>query len=232
MSSSRAVSFWVRKMCSMPSKLSALVFSDQAGDGPGQRKLRISPLIIFNDPEHALPRLLAVDGDGSEKGLNPDAAAAQAREGLSKAWGSILARRWMYLIRGVGSAPGVDHPGLKHRGRGWPGPGHINQLNAAGLMAVAREFPGAGLVVKSPEGARHIPAEPIDALAASMEPFKAAVDAGAPGILVGHMAVPGIDKERPDRPAALSRKLLQLLVRQDWQYQGLLIASDITAIRN
>ena len=48
---------------------------------------------------------------------------------------------------------------------------------------------------------------------------KAAMDAGIPGILVGHMAVPGIDKERPNRPAALSPRLLQLLVRQDWQYQ-------------
>ncbi|MBL7645552.1 MAG: LysM peptidoglycan-binding domain-containing protein [Candidatus Hydrogenedentes bacterium] len=209
-------------------QLSALVLQIKQATGLGT-KITDPPLIIFNDPEHALPRLLAVDGDGSEKGLSPDAAAAQAREGLKQGVGVYLGPAMDVFNPGVSEARlELTTLGSSNEAVVGPGLAYINQLNAAGLMAVAREFPGAGLAVNSPEGVWHIPAEPIDALAASMEPFKAAVDAGAPGMLVGHMAVPGIDKERPNRPAALSPKLLQLLVRQDWQYQGLLIASDIT----
>jgi len=209
-------------------QLSALVLQIKQATGLGT-KITDPPLIIFNDPEHALPRLLAVEGDGSEKGLNPDAAAAQAREGLKQGVGVYFGPAMDVFNPGVSEARlELTTLGSSNEAVVGPGLAYINQLNAAGLMAVAREFPGAGLAVNSPEGVWHIPAEPIDALAASMEPFKAAVDAGAPGMLVGHMAVPGIDKERPNRPAALSPKLLQLLVRQDWQYQGLLIASDIT----
>ena len=209
-------------------QLSALVLQIKQATGLGT-KITDPPLIIFNDPEHALPRLLAVDGDGSEKGLNPDAAAAQAREGLKQGVGVYIGPAMDIFNPGVSEARlELTTLGASNEAVVGPGLAYINQLHAAGLMAVAREFPGAGLVVKSPEGAWHIPAEPIDALAAAMEPFKAAMDAGIPGVLVGHMAVPGIDKERPNRPAALSLKLLKLLVRQDWQYQGLLIAGDIT----
>ena len=209
-------------------QLSSLVLQIKQATGLGT-KITDPPLIIFNDPEHALPRLLAVDGDGSEKGLNPDAAAAQAREGLKQGVGVYIGPAMDVFVPGVSEARlELASLGTSNGSVIEPGLAYINHLNAAGLMAVAREFPGAGLAVKSPEGAWYIPAEPMDALASAMEPFKAAMDAGIPGILVGHMAVPGIDKERPNRPAALSPRLLQLLVRQDWQYQGLLIASDIT----
>ncbi len=209
-------------------QLSALVLQIKQATGLGT-KITDPPLIIFNDPEHALPRLLAVDGDGSEKGLNPEAAVAQAREGLKQGVGVYLGPSLDMFSPGVSEAR-LEFATLGTSGESVVGPGltYINQLNSAGLLAVGREFPGAGLAVKSAEGTWHIPADQMDALAAAMEPFKAAMDAGIPGILVGHMAVPGIDKERPNRPAALSPRLLQLLVRQDWQYEGLLIASDIT----
>ncbi len=209
-------------------QLSALVLQIKQATGLGT-KITDPPLILFNDPDHALPRLLGVDGDGSEKGLNPDAAVAQAREGLKQGVGVYLGPALDIYLPGVSEAR-LELATLGTSGEAVVGPGlaYIDQLKSAGLLAVGREFPGAGLAVKSPEGTWYIPADQMDALAAAMEPFKAAMDAGIPGILVGHMAVPGIDKERPNRPAALSPRLLQLLVRQDWQYTGLLIASDIT----
>jgi LysM repeat protein len=209
-------------------QLSALVLQIKQATGLGT-KITDPPLIIFNDPEHALPRLLAVDGDGSEKGLNPEAAVAQAREGLKQGVGVYLGPSLDMFSPGVSEAR-LELATLGTSSEGVVGPGlaYVSQLKSAGLMAVGREFPGAGLAVKSAEGTWHIPADQMDALASAMEPFKAAMDAGISGVLVGHMAVPGIDKERPNRPAALSPRLLQLLVRQDWQYQGLLIASDIT----
>src|SRR5690606_3343414 len=88
--------------------------------------------------------------------------------------------------------------------------------------------PGAGLAVKADNGTWHIPEDQMDALAAAMQPFKTAIDGGLPGMLVGHMAVPGIDAERPNRPAALTPKLVQLLVRKNWNYNGVVIAGDIT----
>lgn len=207
-----------------PLQLADLVLQIKQAVGLGT-KITDPPFILFDDPDRALPRILSAEGDGK----SPDAAATQAREALKQGVGAFLGPDLDVFIAGV-SEPRLEAASLGAGPDAVSGPGldYANQLVKAGLMALARDFPGAGLAVKTEEGIWHIPADQMDALANAMQPFKSAMDAGIPGIVVGQMAIPGIDADRPKRPAALSPKLLQLLVREDWKYNGLLIAGDIT----
>lgn len=203
-------------------QLGALVLQIKQAVGLGT-KITDPPLIVYADDYHAFPRILPVEGDGSDTNQTPDTATAQAQEALKQGVGVFLGPALDIFIPGVS-----DELVMASSSDTDSGLAYANQLSGAGLIAVARSFPGAGPAVKADDGTWHIPADQMDALATAMQPFKTAIDAGIPGILVGLMAVPGIDTERPNRPAALSPRLLQLLVRQDWKYEGVLIAGDIT----
>lgn len=208
-------------------QLSALILQIKKAVGLGTT-LADPPLILFEDYGNPYPRLpIATGGDAAAPDL--DAALADAdellRQGVAAVLGPALdiytpGRSEVILERAsLGtSAVTVQEPGVAYARR----------IMDAGMLPVPRHFPGQGLAVFTDAGGWHVPADQMDALAVAMEPFKFAADAGVPGMLVGLMAVPGIDTERPRLPAALSRKLLQVLVREDWGYEGVLIASDLT----
>ena len=62
-----------------------------------------------------------------------------------------------------------------------------------------------------------------------MAPFQAAIEAGAPMIMVGHMTFPNIDQEHP---ASMSSTLVTKVLREELGYQGIIItdALDMGAI--
>ena len=56
-------------------------------------------------------------------------------------------------------------------------------------------------------------------------PFEWAIDVGADAIMTAHVMVPDLD---PDWPATLSHKILQGILRQEWQFEGLIVTDAMT----
>ncbi|MCC6486049.1 MAG: LysM peptidoglycan-binding domain-containing protein [Candidatus Hydrogenedentes bacterium] len=96
------------------------------------------------------------------------------------------------------------------------------------VIPVAKHFPGRG--AEGGDGVSALATLPDSpAQTEIVFPFMEAAGHEVPGLLVGHVAAPGLDKEFPQRPASLSPELIQKLVRDKWQYKGVIIADDLTA---
>ena len=106
------------------------------------------------------------------------------------------------------------------------GTAFIEGLRSGGVIAVGKHFPGHGdtntdshfsLPVVTYERAH------LDRI--ELVPFKAAVDAGIPGIMTGHLMYPALDAE--GLPATLSRAVLNDLLREEMGYQGLIVTDSL-----
>jgi len=97
-------------------------------------------------------------------------------------------------------------------------------LQAAGVGAVAKHFPGHGDTAT--DSHRELPTITVDAaMLASRElvPFRAAVAAGSLGVMTSHILVPVIDAKWP---ATLSASVLQLL-RDDLGFTGAIVSDAL-----
>lgn len=106
----------------------------------------------------------------------------------------------------------------------------VKGLTNGGMLCAPKHFPGHG----STGGDTH------DGFAASyrtieelrdcdLKPFQAAIDAGAPMIMVGHMTMTEIDDQNP---ACMSETIVTGLLRNEMGYDGIIItdALDMSAI--
>lgn len=109
----------------------------------------------------------------------------------------------------------------------------IQGLQAAGVAAAAKHFPGHG--DSSTDSHYHMDVLHHDEArlrAVELVPFEAAVHAGAKLILTAHIALPDFD-EGYQRPATLSPRILRRLLRDEMKFQGVVIsdALDMHAIQ-
>src|SRR3954471_23564163 len=87
----------------------------------------------------------------------------------------------------------------------------VRGLQAAGVAACAKHFPGHGNTnVDSHHAAPMIEASRAELSAVELAPFRAAIAGGVQAIMSAHLFVPAID---PDLPATLSRRVLTDLGR-------------------
>lgn len=101
----------------------------------------------------------------------------------------------------------------------------IQGLQKAGIMAVAKHFPGIGRTVKD----SHFFLPELDAELSEMKqtdlvPFEAAKQAQVSGIMLSHILYPKLD---PDWQASLSKTIAYDLLRQTMGYQGLVMTDDL-----
>ena len=185
-----------------------------------------------------------------EEWLEPRRLAEQGTLAIRKA-----ARELAHSLRRMGFsgclAPPLDLPGTEDvvpavLTQTWAdtavlvaerGGAFIQGLRDGGILPMARFFPGLlGATVTTtaplPELAEHNLAK----LAEYFFPFQKAAQQGAEAIWVAHVRVPALHTAPPDAanptpdvPASLSPKILTLLIRRQWQYEGVLIADDVTA---
>jgi beta-glucosidase-like glycosyl hydrolase len=98
----------------------------------------------------------------------------------------------------------------------------IDAAQAEGVLCIAGRFPGAGAVAQTESGAPTV-RDSDDALyARDLVPFRAAIDAGVAGLLVAHVAYAALDASGV--PAALSRIILERLLRTQLEFDGLAVA--------
>jgi beta-N-acetylhexosaminidase len=106
----------------------------------------------------------------------------------------------------------------------------IDGLTANGVLPVVKHYPGAGAAQPGDNGVSVIASENVHEMAREMFPFAEAAARKSAGILAGHIAMPGLDKEAPGRPASLSPVLIQTVLRDQWGCANAVIADDAAAL--
>ena len=103
--------------------------------------------------------------------------------------------------------------------------GWTRGLQSAGVAACAKHFPGHGDTAQD----SHLALPIIDRSLAELEerelvPFVAAIDAGTKTIMSSHIMLPQLD---PERPATLSRRILQGLLRDQLGFTGVIVSDAL-----
>jgi beta-N-acetylhexosaminidase len=101
----------------------------------------------------------------------------------------------------------------------------VRGLQDAGVAACGKHFPGHGdtsvdshldlpLVEHPPDRIRRV----------ECVPFRQAIDAGVAFIMTAHVLVPALDEERP---ATLSPKIVQAILRDELAFAGVILSDDL-----
>lgn len=102
----------------------------------------------------------------------------------------------------------------------------VKGFNEAGVLCSAKHFPGIGSAFGDSHEQGITLDKDIEALReADLVPFKAAVDAKVPMIMVGHIACPQITGDT--LPATFSRAVMTGLIREELGYTGVVITDAL-----
>lgn len=105
---------------------------------------------------------------------------------------------------------------------------YLAGLEAGGMAACVVHYPGAGGAVLDDAGLLVVRETDIEKLEAMIRPFDEAVQRDVPAVLVGHVAVPAIEKAEAPIPASCSPKLVRMLLREKRRFAGTIIADDVS----
>jgi beta-glucosidase-like glycosyl hydrolase len=100
-------------------------------------------------------------------------------------------------------------------------------LQAAGLIAVAKHFPGHGATTA--DSHKTLPLmnqskEELDAV--DLLPFTHLIDRGIQGIMVGHLDVPALDP-RKNKPVSTAKSVVTKLLQEDFGFEGLIFTDAL-----
>ena len=103
---------------------------------------------------------------------------------------------------------------------------YVKGLESEGVLGTLKHFPGLGGVY----GDTHLESATLDTPIAELNahdwiPFKHLAKNTQALIMVGHINLSAID---PTLPTSLSKKVIQTIIRDDWQFNGTLITDDLT----
>jgi len=100
----------------------------------------------------------------------------------------------------------------------------VTGLQAAGVAACAKHFPGHGAVAVDSHVALPTVAAPADVLdTRELVPFRAAVAAGVAAVMPGHLLVPALD----GMPATVSHRIVGDLLRGDVGFTGTVVTDAL-----
>jgi beta-N-acetylhexosaminidase len=200
----------------------------------------LQQLSMQTDP--AVPLLVAVDQEGgdiaSAPWVAPQPAAAQvgSRADPDEAH-DIAATMGRQLLRagintdfapvvdtGFGAAIGNrsygDDPELVAR----MGAAAVVGFEQAGVISAAKHFPNHGPATSDSHVSLPVIRHDAKTLKSyDLPPFEAAIEAGVPMVMVGHLVYPAID---PHNPASLSRDAIGML-RRDIGFDGVVVTDDL-----
>src|SRR4029434_7993123 len=101
----------------------------------------------------------------------------------------------------------------------------IRGLREEGVLPCGKHFPGHGDTSLDSHLALPIVDHPLSRLErVGFSPFRAAIEDGIEMIMTAHVLYPQID---PEFPATLSRKILTGLLREEMDYDGVVISDDL-----
>lgn len=101
---------------------------------------------------------------------------------------------------------------------------YIDAARSAGLITVAKHFPGHGITRIDSHSRLPVIDAPPHVLEEHLRPFRAAVDAGIGAVMTAHILYPGIDRLYP---ATLSRKILHDILRKELGFGGVIMSDGL-----
>ncbi len=101
----------------------------------------------------------------------------------------------------------------------------VRGLQAGGVAACAKHFPGHGDTVADSHETLPVVEHPLERLReVEFVPFRAAVEENVAAVMTGHLLVPALDE---DAPATWSRAIVERWLRDTLGHQGLVITDDL-----
>jgi beta-N-acetylhexosaminidase len=101
----------------------------------------------------------------------------------------------------------------------------IRTLQEQGIAACGKHFPGHGDTSTDSHFELPLIEHPPDRLeAVELLPFRAAIDENVASIMTAHILIPALDHERP---ATLSPRIVNAMLKQKMGYQGLVLSDDL-----
>jgi beta-N-acetylhexosaminidase len=193
---------------------------------------RGEPLLIAVDQEGGIVRRLAwaPPTESPADMSSPTAAQGQAA-------GAAEALRSVGID--VDFAPVVDTPSSPHSFLGSRAFSHsrtwnakmarafVGGLQANGVAATAKHFPGLGLATGNTDNGRIVITSAAWKLRRGLLPFKSAVQADAKLVMVSTAVYSKLDGSK--RPAAFSRKIIVGLLRRTLGFKGVTVTDSLTA---
>lgn len=209
-----------------------------------RRAAGLPPLIVAADQEggivsHLAPPLSRLPALSTLANLAPDVRAEKA-EAFGRLHGQELAALGINLnlapvldLRPDATRNRFDFNTLIGRRAISDDPGtvadiarsYINGLEASGVGAAVKHFPGLGRVRSD---THHFSADldtPVDQLEASdWIPFRKVLAGTKAHLMIGHVTLTSVD---PDRAASHSRRVVDGIIRKKWDYQGVVMTDDL-----
>jgi len=103
----------------------------------------------------------------------------------------------------------------------------IRGMASAGVVATAKHFPGKGEAIVDPH--HELPVLELDhnrLVTVELAPFRAAIDAAVPVVMVGHYAVPAVTGRR-DLPTSVSEAMIDGVLRGEMGFDGVVITDAL-----
>ena len=122
-------------------------------------------------------------------------------------------------VIGVRSFGSEGEPVARHT-RAW-----VAGLQSTGIAASAKHFPGHGDTVEDSHVSLPVVKRSLDELRQrELQPFAAAIDAGCRVVMTSHVLLSQLD---PERPATMSRIVLQDLLRGELRFSGVIVSDAL-----
>ena len=107
------------------------------------------------------------------------------------------------------------------------GAAYIVRAQELGVLTTAKHFPGHGATAVDSHVSMPVVRSDRDRLRnVELVPFQAAVDAGVAAVMSAHIAVPALGGPA-DKPATLSKKILQGALRGEIGFEGLIVSDAL-----
>ena len=121
----------------------------------------------------------------------------------------------------IGNRSYGEDPGLVSR----MGAASVEGFERAGIVSSAKHFPNHGPAAADSHRALPVVDHDMETIRSyDLPPFRAAVEAGVPMVMAGHLLYPAVDAERP---ASLSPEWMGLL-REDLGFGGVIVTDDLS----
>jgi beta-N-acetylhexosaminidase len=224
-----------------------LIFSDNFTDAAGLLRLTTELQRLGREAGLPAPLLIAVDEEGGRVMRIHDGVAALPSELQLGASGPDGVRRAVAATASGLHALGIQldlapvadlrwNPadgvigdrsfGSDPRAVGPLVAAAVNGLHDGGVAATLKHFPGLGGAAGDPHSAMPTDSESLARWSATQAgSFKAGIDAGADAVMTTAVVVPGLDPS--GTPALFSRAVVTGLLREQLQFQGVIVTDGL-----
>jgi len=194
------------------------------------------------ETEPAVPLFVAVDQEGGDIAsvpwVAPEPPAAEIGRrgdpGEARAIAAMMGRQLLEAGINTDFAPVVDTGfgvAIGNRSYGEDpelvarmGAAAVEGFEESGVISAAKHFPNHGPATLDSHVSLPVIRHDAKTLHSyDLPPFEAAVEAGAPMVMVGHLLYPAID---PHNPASLSKDAINIL-RRDLGFDGVIVTDDL-----